>query len=277
MKTSIFKLICGVFSVGFLFSSCLGDSDNSTTIGSDYVYITSADGVKIGATATTNTYITTEQIQSKGVEGQVYIMGYNIINSQSGGGGKYYLAEDSGQAMKALTQKNASISSPASVEDDYTPTAFAVSYYYPVSGFFADRWVFLAQASLRDKDDPWMEFYYDASNQKEEVEENGERVVREIGNNKIIIDVRFKKAATADGPESSTTVNSVGNLSSIRSYFQSSGKFSYNGEKEVLIPIKFRYHLLKKDTNNQDVPTETLDGNWNTDSSRKYVFYYSTE
>lgn len=273
MKTSIFKLICGVFSVGFLFSSCLGDSDNSTTIGSDYVYITSADGVKIGATATTNTYITTEQIQSKGVEGQVYIMGYNIINSQTGGGGKYYLAEDSGQAMKALTQKNASISSPASVEDDYTPTAFAVSFYSAGSVFFGDRWVFGAQASLKDKDDPWMEFYYDASNQKEEV--NG--VVQEIGNNKIIIDVRFKKTATADGAESSTTVNLVGNLSSIRSYFQSSGKFSYNGEKYVYIPIKFRYNLLKKNSSNQDVPTETLDGNWNTDSSGKYAFYYSTE
>ncbi|NDV93841.1 hypothetical protein D0T84_02770 [Dysgonomonas sp. 521] len=273
MKTSILKLICGVFSVGILFSSCLGDSDTNSSIGFDYAYITSVDGVKVAAVANGRTYITTDQIQVKGQEGQVYAMGYTINTSQTGGGGKYYIAEDSGQAMMLLTQRSAGIASPAAVEDDYTPTAFGVATYYADSGFFGDRWVFAAQAALKDKDEAWMEFYYDVDNQKEEV--NG--VAQEIGNNKIIIDIRFKKDARGDGALSSTTINSVGNLSNIRNYFRTSNKFSFNGEKYVYIPIKFRYHILKKDSNNQDVVTEVLEGNWNTDSSYKYLLYYEAQ
>ena len=271
MKTSILKLICGVFAVGLLFSSCLGDSDNKININNDYVFVTTKNSMKVAAVASYRTWIVTDQVNaSNTIEGQYYTMGYSINTSQSLGNGVYQ-GTDYGQPLVRIEQTSVAVKAPDRV-DDFNPTTFTSPFPYPIKDFFGDGWVFGAQAQLKEGTVTDMYFYYDASNQKEEV--NG--VVQEIGNNKIIIDVRFGKSLEGNGALGSRAVLYVAKMTQLRSYFQyQSGKFSFNNEKSVAIPIKFRYNKTVTE-NGKDVVKETLDGNWNTDSSAKYLLYFES-
>jgi len=282
MKTSILKLITSVFFVGLLFSSCLGDSDNVIEKSADFVYITSVNSgtTKVGAVSSyPGTYISSAAIeQSSILSNQFYIMGYKINTKNIGTGGSYYIAEDIGQTPKLVEQTRGAYTAP-SVEDEFNPTTFGVSAYYPASSLYGDRWVFGAQASLKEegKDFPKMYFFYDPTRQKEDT--NGDGIDdRELSENQIIIDIRFQTESFSEGQKTSRTFYSVGDLSAIRTYFQSqSGKFNYNGEKSIYVPIKFRYRKATKDNNNQDTTEEVMDGNWNTDYTGKYAFYFTTE
>lgn len=284
MKTSILKLISSVFFVGLLFSSCLGDSDNVIEKTGDFVYITTLNSgtTKVGAVSYyPGTYISTPAIDQTTIEtGQFYIMGYKINTKNIGTGGNYYLAEDIGQNPKKLEQTRGAISAPTAIDNEFYPTTFgATTAWSPVSYLYGDRWVFGAQASLKEegKDFPKMYFYYDPARQKEDTNNDGVDD-RDLDENQMIIDVRFGTESYSEGQKTSRSFYSVGDLSSIRSYFQNqSGKFSYKGEKSVYVPIKFRYRKATKDNNNQDTTQEVLDGNWNTDYSGKYALYYTTE
>jgi hypothetical protein len=280
MKTSIFKLISGAFFAGILFSSCLGDSDNVIEKTEDFVYITSIGGTKVGAISYYPwTYITTGAIQgSTLLTNQFYIMGYRINTKNLGGNGNYYIAEDIGQLPKQVEQTKGLATAPPAIDNEFYPTTFVVVTYYPANTLYGDRWVFGAQASLKEegKDFPIMNFYYDPANQREDTNNDG--VTEEIGKNKMIIDVRFVAESFSEGQKTSRTFYSAGDLSGIRSYFQSqSGKLDYDGEKYIYIPIKFRYRKATKDSNNQDTTVEVFDGNWNTDSTGKYVMYFTAE
>ncbi|MDR0824636.1 MAG: hypothetical protein LBN74_06040 [Prevotella sp.] len=275
MKTSILKLICAAFSIAFLFSSCLGETNTQLEMPMDYAFITSVGSTGIPVAAVTGQgnpmYITSPQIATL-IPNQCYILGYKISNTSNTSG--YYVAEDLGAKAVKLNQTTGYPTAP-SVENDYVPTGLSVLYYdYGLlienyQSFFGDRWIFGAKASLRDKDDPYMEFYYDPNNQKEEV--NGQ--VEEIGENKIIIDVRFKRTSYGDGAETSTNVVSVGDLSYIKSYFKNNSNFDFKGQKSILVPIKFRYSKL----NGTEEKIETI-GNWSTDPSQfQYIFHYAQE
>ncbi|MDR0824244.1 MAG: hypothetical protein LBN74_04070 [Prevotella sp.] len=279
MKTSMLKLICCVFSIAFLFSSCLGETNTEIEVVADYAYITTlGSGVQVAAVSGQGNgpmYVTSPQIATL-QRGQCYTLGYKISNTSSASG--YYVAEDFGAKAVMLNQTMGHPTAP-SEENDYLPTSFGVLFYdyglltTTYQSFFGDRWIFGAKASLRDKDDPSMEFYYDPNNQKEEV--NGQ--MGEIGDNKIIIDVRFKRTNSGDGAEASTNVMCVGDLSYIKYSFQTSGHFNDNGQKSTPIPIKFRYTRLDGSGASAVGKTETI-GNWSTDSaSAMFVFNYVKE
>ncbi|MDR3058298.1 MAG: hypothetical protein LBU84_09190 [Prevotella sp.] len=281
MKTSILKLVCGVFSIAFLFSSCLGDSDNKIEIGSDYAFITTMGSTYTQVAAVSGRgygpmYLTSVEI-AKLQPGECYLLGYRITNTSSGSTG-YYTAEDIGAVPVKLNQTTGSYTAPTRT-DDFAPTAFSIAYYdfgllnANYSSFFGDRWICGIRTPLGEKDEVYAHFYYDLANQKEEV--NG--VMTDIGENKIIIDVRFERQKYGDGAETNKEVACVGNLSQIKSYFQSqSGKYNDKGEKNVLIPIKFRYNKTVTE-GGQDVVKETLEGTWNVDNSAQYVFRYARE
>lgn len=283
MKTSILKLICGVFSIAFLFSSCLGDSDNKIEIGVDYAFISTASNYTQIATVTGQSYGGVMRIQSPQISqlqsGECYVLGYRITNTTMNSGG-YYTAEDFGATPVKLNQTLGAATAPV-VENDFNPTAFTVQYYnsgYAQSGssfspLFGDRWFFSASTPLKEKDEVFMYFYYDKSKQQEEV--NG--VMTDVGDNKIIIDVRFKKISYGDGAQTSKSVVAVGNLSEIKRAFRNSDKFSYaSGEKTRIVPIKFRYMKSVTEGSNTE-NRETLTGTWSTDSSGQYAFLYLTE
>ncbi|MDR2950887.1 MAG: hypothetical protein LBV71_16995 [Prevotella sp.] len=283
MKTSILKLVCGVFSIAFLFSSCLGDSDNKIEIGSDLAFITTMGSSYSKVAAVTgkgygNMYIQSPQIDQL-QEGQCYLLSYRITNLSANSSG-YYTAEDFGAVPVKLNQTLGAATAPV-VENNFAPTSFSLAYYSPsyfqsssttYVPLFGDRWVFNATTLLKEKDEVYMYFYYDKSKQQEEV--NG--VMTDIGDNKIIIDVRFKKESFGDGVESNKQIMAVGNLSDIKRDFRRSDKFSFaSGEKTRLVPIKFRYMKSVTEGNNT-VNKETLDGTWNTDQVQ-FAFLYSTE
>jgi hypothetical protein len=272
--------------VGLLFSSCLGDNRNVIEKNEDFVYITTIDGVKAGAISYYPwTYITTEQITQKGEVNQFYIMGYKIDLKNIGGGGKYYIAEDMGPVAKKIEQTRGRATAPSVADNEFYPTTFGVAVWNPANSLYNDRWVFYAQASLKEegRDFPKMYFYYDPANQKEGTDKNNDGVIsedekEEIGENKMIIDIKFDTESFSEGQKNARNFYAVGDLSDIRNYFlHSSGKLNYNGEKYVYVPIKFRYRKAVKDSNNQDTTVEVSDGNWNTDSTGKYALYFTTE
>lgn len=281
MKTSILKLVCGVFSIAFLFSSCLGDSDNKIEIGSDYAFITTMGSAYTTVAAVSGggygpMYLSSEQISRLQTE-ECYVLGYRITNTSSNTSG-YYTAEDIGATPVKLNQTRGAYTAP-SRQDDFAPTSFRILYYdlgllnANYSSFFGDRWIWAVRSSLGEKDEVYAHFYYDPANQREEV--NG--VMTDIGENKIIIDVRFERQKYGDGAETNKEVACVGNLSDIKRYFQNqSGKFDYKGEKNIVVPIKFRYNKTVTE-GGQDVVKETIDGTWSTDNSGQYVFRYAKE
>lgn len=283
MKTSILKLICGVFSIAFLFSSCLGDTNNKIEIAVDYAFISTTSTYSQIATVTGQSYGGVMQIQSPQINqlqsGECYTLGYRITNASMNSSG-YYTAEDYGATPVKLNQTLGAATAPV-VENDFNPEAFTVVYYnsgYAQNGssfspLFGDRWIFGASTSVKEKDEVFMYFYYDKSKQQEEV--NG--VMTDVGDNKMIIDVRFKKVSYGDGVETSKPVTAVGNLTEIKRAFRHSDKFSYaSGEKVRIVPIKFRYMKSVTEGSNT-VNKETLIGTWSTDSSGQYAFLYSTE
>ena len=280
MKTSILKLICGVFSIAFLFSSCLGDSDNKIEIESDYAFITTMGSAYTTVAAVTGRGYGARYIQSPWINQsqteECYVLGYRLTDLNSSTSG-YYTAEDFGPVPVKLNQTRGTYTAP-SKQDDFAPTSFRILYYdlgqlYNYNSFFGDRWIWGVTTKLGEKDEVYAHFYYDPTNQKEEA--NG--VMTDIGENKIIIDVRFERQKYGDGTETNKEVACVGNLSDIKRYFQNqSGKFDYKGEKSVYIPIKFRYNKTVTE-GGQDVVRQTIDGTWSTDNSRQYVFHYAKE
>lgn len=264
MKTSIFKLFLSAFAIALSLSSCLSDGSNSYEVNKDFAYITTLEGGKYAATR--NGYITSPAINQLEL-GECYFIGYKI--DASAGANGIYTATDI-NAPKLLPQyQSREVPSVPAISNEFYPTIFSPLPYWDAGEYFKNRWPFAFQAKLKAKEETYAYFYYDRNNQKEIV--SGEE--KPLGNNQLIIDVRFSKKPGVDGVTEKITEEISADLTPIRESFKTSGKLVYEqGKTDVIVAIKFRY---LKDVDKAD-PEQALIGTWDINSgSQGYGFIYS--
>lgn len=251
MKKSLFKLILGVFATVLLFTSCLGDSNNSSENPKAFAYITTKDGVQCAAMD--GLYFTSTFIKTLTV-GRCYILGYRTnyesVSSQ------VFLAEDIAQPI-TLTTTYGRVSSPT-VENTFNPSVFQpeIAVYEDYRG---NNCSFVYKAKLKEKDTPRAYCFYDVNRQYEMVD----GVRKDVEKNQIIIDVRFDYLSGADGSTIETTWRSVSDLSEIKNRYKlDSGKYDpTTSDSYVRVDVKFRYNQLQSDGT---IKEDVYYGNWTT-------------
>jgi hypothetical protein len=265
-KTSLLKFFCSVLSVVLLMSSCLGDGDSSFTIEKDFAYIVENDyGQKYAVTS--NGYIMHENITKLTTVGSCYFIDYKITSTSADGyhNAEYVRIWDDG---KAIPKTDLLYSKPYSnlqnQNDTITPAALDVQAWAS-SDIVGDNWSIAYKMTQRKGDKIEAFFYYDKDNQKD--------AEGEIGDNRIIIDIRF--GITDRGTNTDTESNTyyaVGNLKSIRNGSDFVPKYD-GGTNYVDVPVKFRY---QKFTSTGQAATIEYIGSW-TKGGSSYRFVQFTK
>jgi hypothetical protein len=255
MNKKSLKFICGTLLSVLLFSSCLGDGENSRQSGVEFAYITSANSVPVAKTST-GMMVTSQEI-SLLPQGSCYLISYKV-SSTSGSTNGVMNAENVTISQDPVSQSYLSNSVPVVRLDSLPVKEFYVSAFYP-DNFLGDRWLFSGTTSLKQGESIRAEFYYDVKNQKE----NGVA----LKDNQVILDVRFIRTnvstdITALDRDQSFLV--VGDLGSLRASFP---LVNPSNQKTNLI-IKFRYHRYQK-----DAPATVLYiGDWDANSAYFMTF-----
>lgn len=269
MKKSLLKLICGVFAISLLFSSCLGDSSSEESYNGVFAYITTrkaADGQSAQIVAAANgIYFTSNYIQTLTV-GKCYLLSlrFDYANHL----GNYIYQADDTAVPSELQQSRASVvSGSISMDDAFNPTDFAPHpYALSYSNYFGDNWGVYFTATLKEKDTPVAYAFYDVDKQYEEID----GVRKDVGKNQIILDIRFANIPGADsGTEKSTGYLTVLNLSDIRNEYLR--YVDFGGKSTVDVNIKFRYNQLQSD---KTIKSDVYVGSWN---ETMYAFRYINE
>jgi hypothetical protein len=267
MKKSILKLIFSAFVVVMLFTSCLGGGNNVFERSGSFAYI-QYDPAKGVYAAVDQWYITSPLIKNLEV-GRCYFISYRTSREVVG---DIYVAEDMAQPVLLRTTQGSTGTAPDDEsfgDHRLNPTAFEPRYG-SFDSFFGDNWGFAYRVRLKEKDTPRAYFYYDSARQSEMVE----GVLRPVGKNQIIIDVRFDYFPGEDvGNATERLEVSVGNFSRIKSEYQYSDDFQWtgtmsDGSRYAEVSVRFRYNQLQSDgTTRNDVYV----GQW---SPNPYRFDY---
>lgn len=260
MKKSILKgILSGVVST-VLLSSCLGDTDNFTQLGSDFVYVDSQNGQYYAASSIG--YISFDGIGGADFQaGECYDIGF-----------KATAYNNPGDITKVTEVVRHGKISQAALEKTNDPETFnrinfaslSVNKFSPIS-YYGDRWLFHYTPSLVelvDGDDVDMKFYYNPLGQHDK-----DGLITE--KNRVVIDVHLSKK-TVGGELEKGTRRGVGNLSDMRygsSYF---ANFEYKDGK-ALVYIKFRYTQYNTTTK---LPEEVYIGSWLETGNPVFQMYF---
>lgn len=280
MKKIISKVFLPVFSIAFLFSSCLGDNENTFEQSRSFSYVTTNDSrVKVAATAS-GYIVTSSEIQSTSVvEGQCYYLSFKLSSESTVTGGAYNVELTSTpQLIKSsnfFNRTSPPSTLPAGTDSLYV-TAFNVGNRSPYD-YYGDRWLFGYTAQPKVDETPIATFYYDINNQ---VDKDGTEIItsgtgRE---NKMIIDVVFTKTnLNPGGVTQSTTAETVADLSQLRSTFDvnsstESDIVKPDGVTEyVRVAVKFRYWAINPSTSQKE---QYYIGTWTINDSNSTSAYY---
>ncbi|WP_156032926.1 hypothetical protein [Prevotella sp. 10(H)] len=266
-KTSLLRILCSVFSVVLLMSSCLGDGDSSFTVERDFAYIVSGDVGPGKYAITPNGYIVSDVI-TKLQTGKCYYIGYKVTNTTAEG---FYQAE----YVNVLNNGNPipdaefSLLPPYSGipvrNDTITPTNLAIKLWSGSQHAIGDRWLVDYNMTKKENDEVKAYFYFDRNNQKDS---EGEI---KPGDNKIIIDIRFAFIKNTGETNVTDVFSTVGNLGGVRTNY--TPDYTKGEEKYVNVPVKFRYQ--KYTTAGQPAEVVYI-GSWNLNSSSN-VYYLQFE
>lgn len=263
MKTSLLKYLGSIAATFFLMTSCLGDGESSYDAGRDFVYITETEYFTKVAAASPG-YIAHEVINNLQV-GECYFISYKIKGSSNGGIYKAEKAEvlDNGVPVPKgyfYWNKKPMSNVPEEQRNDTVATrTLSLGAAYP-NTYINDMWLFNYNISLKEGDLVVPYFYYDATNQKDDLG-------KDLGENKIVIDVRFIKTESGNSTGSASVVSksSVVSLSELRKSYSP----NYNGVNQVSVPIRFRYHRYEAD----DKPaTVQWIGSWSIENAFFMIF-----
>lgn len=266
MKKSLLKLICSVFAITLLFSSCLGDSSTEQSFNGGFAYITTrpaAEGQPGQIVAAVNgVYFTSNYIKTLNT-GRCYLVSlrFDYANHL---GNYIYQAEDTVVPTELQQSRASVVSGGIPMDDAFNPTSFAPAVA-SFDTFFGDCWGLSFVATLKEKDTPTAYVFYDREGQ---FEMNSDGLKVETGKNQIILDVRFANTPGADGTERSDEYLTVSNLSDIRSEYERNVEFGGNSTVDVF--IKFRYNQKQSDGSLKEVYV----GSW---TETKYAFRYTND
>lgn len=264
MKKSLLKLICSVFAITLLFSSCLGDSSTEQSFNGAFAYITTrpaAEGQPGQIVAAVNgVYFTSSYIKTLNT-GRCYLVSlrFDYANHL---GNYIYQAEDTAVPTELPQSRASVVSGSIPMDDAFNPTDFAPSVA-SFDTFFGDCWGLSFVATLKEKDTPTAYVFYDRERQYEMID----GVRTDVGKNQIILDVRFANTPGADGTERSANYLTVSNLSDIRSVYE--GNVEFGGNSTVDVFIKFRYNQRQSDGT---IKSDVYVGSW---TETKYAFRYT--
>lgn len=267
MKTSVFKLICSVFAVSLLMSSCLGDSDNSVKVERELALI-KIENYTTKCAVTANGYITNASIQDLR-EDRCYYIAYKITSS--GASGNVYNAEyinviDPDPVPQTYLMEN------NLVLDGDAISSLGVGRF-SMGDYFGDKWQFFAKIPLKEGEGVNAQFYYDSNNQKSETGDDLEK-------NQVIIDVRFTKtnvnSNNVTAPERDIEV--IGDFSELRrTIYKDKAEYTdADGYKYANVAIKFRYTKIKANTTTGETEIGYL-GTLSTSGTNTYVMQFYEE
>lgn len=241
-KISFFIL----FPIVFLMSSCLGDTESAINTTSDYVYVTSSNGVKYAISYNYVMPLTSSEILSL-QEGSVVNMSYKVNLDNGVNQDGIYKAEnvviEQSEIYTPASQSTVSVASAPVVGSDETDKAFITTPTALLSSgsLFGDRWIFSYSCSLAGAQYSAINVYYDENNQ---FDNDGTTA---LADGTIVVDLRLSKGT----PESEVTATTqskkaVLNLSTIRQILES--KVVNAGLTQKTYNVRFRTYVYNSTT-----------------------------
>lgn len=258
-----------------LFSSCLGDSDDTLETNSFAYITTSKEGVKYATTP--YMYLTSPKIDDLDNHSCALIH-FKASNSGSG-----YNEAEKVEIIKENLYKTlvtteipridpANEVYPTELSNDWN-TTFGAYYggYYAYSSNFGDNWLFYTKFAFDIDTEVAAYFYYNEYDQKI-TDDKGTPVGDQPDPNKNqkIIDVRFEKNPLSNGyiaPKNEEVAYFVSSMSSFRNRLDPK---ETEGSKTKIVPIKFRYkrNVKKAGTSDQWEQVQTIIGSWDNGSTQ---------
>lgn len=259
MKTLLFKICIFILSP-LLFASCLDSSNTSIVSGKDVGYVTSVKGVP--CLATSSGYITSPLVSSL-IMNECYLVAYEITMPDKNG---IYTAEALTTVSKdPLPQTILQEGKPIFEEGHSFSVKRLEIPVFAASDYMGDRWLFNYIATVNKSEHVSSYFYYDKENQ---VDRDGKNI---SGENKIIIDIAFKKTDIMRLNTMEDKVHlTVGNLEQLRTLFKPDfSKGDTNNKVNVLIQFRYRKYV-----DEQKPAQEAYLGTWSANNQNKV--YYMT-
>lgn len=258
----IAKLILSVSVIAILFSSCLGDSNNTMGFTNQFGYVQSSPtGVKYAGTA--NNILVTGNELNKCNPGDFVWLTFNVDLSQGANKEGIYTSQDLVATKITKYIKSQDVIAQAPDDANTIPVNdFQIRVSNPYQDFLRDNWSFGVTHKKKEGEVLQAYFYYDANNQ---LDKSG----NPLGENRIILDVRFKKITEGVGNESSENELLITSLQRLRTLYKPKYVTENNNSKLTGVLIQFRYKKLV-DT---DIKDETI-GSSVSNAQNSYGMYF---
>lgn len=272
MKTFLIKVFSVLFAA-ILLSSCLGDSDNYYEISEDFAYIKYDEKEGKYAVTARMGYVKSDVVDRLDV-GRAYYVSYKVSYSTTSN----FLEAESFDLVRKdpVPQAKFEVGEPyANVvehlrEDSIHPTSVEIGAWSAYKEYIDDNWE-IKYNILKKEDDKIDAYYYFDPSAQEEVPGVP------LGENQIIVDVRFVKSEKSGNAEEEKNerLYAISSLSQIRDKFvpdYTKGESFENGTKAVEVLVKFRY-IRKGDKG----PEVSYIGSFNTGGSDALYYMVFSE
>lgn len=260
MKKTVSAIMAILVSASLLLTSCLGDSDNSTS-GTGFMYVT--QGTTTSKIGVLNVYGVPTQVSHSAVSnlslGDMAYVTYTIKSSDYQSSGvvspESLLVQEGGvfPSSRNVYPSISTVDTTMITEYSNVFGGLALYHWSPYTSF-GDREVFSFTCRIPENEDaPRLEFYYDESKQ-------GNKGVATEEFTRII-DVRMKRYGNGTGENKTRTFSVVADFSTLRGLFN-----QYKNDNNVM-EVKFRFFKFRDSSFNSGTLTTETGGIW----------YYSPE
>lgn len=236
MKKTVSAIMAILVSASLLLTSCLGDSDSSTS-GSGFLYVTLKDGAKVGVInldINNPIYVSSPSLSNLSLYDMAYVS-YTLNGAQSGGVAiaESLVVQEGGvyPSSRNVYPSISTVDTAMVTEYSNVFSALALYHWSPFTAF-DDKLVFAFTCRIPENEDaPKLEFYYDESKQGSKGS-GAEEFTR-------IVDVRLKRYGHGTGENKTRSFSVVADFSQLRPLFS-----KYVNENNVM-GIKFRFFKFR--------------------------------